>query len=490
MRYLAFVASVVLGTTVVCMGDVAESEKQLPHAAKPQVAEAREEYGVDRVLTTSDSGQESDVADSGAEGPLLWPEPLGPSRIGPDTFRLAVSGTAFDVGTPPYTRFIARRGAGARITTYPTTLAPRAPLVRHDYGPWSLSTGLSVSGHYTDNVFLTPSGEKSEWTTVITPRIGLEWSVPNFAAAVRYGAQFHRPDKFRENRREDHQVGLQAQWTVRNSLTARLENVYGWRTVAANFEGDEFTRYWDNQTVLGLTYNPWPDWEADLSYDRYQARFDEVTSDDVTINGFGCTLSRRVFPAVWGQARLHYALVANRDVGGLNTDNDECTASLGFRFDPLAPVTGTVHVGYTQRDYESSQIGDKNGLFVNAGLTYSPRRWAHVFLTTARSIEETSVTALNQAAGSYNYERTSTSLGARFDVTDRWGFGLLGFYARDDYSEANRQDDLYGGSVSLFYELSDRARLALRYQYQENDSDQNANDFTENFVNLGLEISF
>ena len=410
---------------------------------------------------------------------------------GPENFRLPVGAvSAFDQSLAPYSRFLSHRGAGARITTFRTGLESLAPLARHPFPPWTFVAGLSLSEYYTDNVFLTADDERSEFTTVMTPQVGVEWSRARFGAAVRYSAQIVRPHRFTENEREDQQLGLQSDWRIKESLTARLENVYGWRTVAADFEGDDFTRFCDNYTTLGLTYNPWSDWEVDFGYSRYQARFDEFTTDNVTSNGFTTGASRRISPAIWAQARYQFSNIDNQDVGGVNSDNDVQTGSVGLRFDPTAFVTGSLHVGYTIKDYDLSEADDQDALYVNSGVVYSPRPWVRLFGTLNRYIRETSTTALNEPSG-LNYTRTSTSLGSRFDVTDRLGLGLLSFFSTDDYSgPAGREDDLYGGTVSLFYDVNPRYRIGARYQYQTNDSNDNSRDFDENFVSASLQITF
>lgn len=493
MRYLALSACVLLIVAPTGIGQEADKEQRQLSAEKAEASEQDAESGTESALKPATAGQEEQPsAGSAGVEPGLAPDFHQPS--GEAGARVAVPSVdaAFDGSMAPFSRFIAHRGAGARVLTFPNVLAPPGPDVKHEYGPWALRARLALEEHYTDNVFLTPGSEQSEWTSVITPQLGVDWTHPSFGLALDYGGQFFRPHRFRENQREDHQIGFHARWKVRNSLSAGFENVYGWRTIAADFEGDNYTRFRDNSTGVGLTYEPWPDWKVDLGYDRYQACFRDIASDNVTVNGFGTGVSRRIFPAVWGQAKFRYANVENHDVGGLNTDNDECTASLGLRLDPMAPFSGTLQMGYTEKDYDSSAISDADTLYLHGGITYSPRERTQVFWSLRRSIQETSVSALNQPrAGAANYVRTSTSLGARFDVTDRWGFGVLGFYATDDYSgAAGREDDLYGGSASLFFEFNSASRAALRYQYQRNDSDGEANDFMENFVNLSLQLSF
>jgi len=437
----------------------------------------------------TDAGQ----PDAGPEVPEdrfeLKPQPLGRLRLESEAYRLPLRGTLFDGSIAPYSRFVAHRGAGGRIVAFRDTFAPEAPSWPHHYGPWTLFTSLAMSQQYTDNVFLTPSDEQGEWTTTIVPALRVEWSRQNLRTAVYYGGRCFRPHRFHENQREDHQVGFLAEHQVRDSLKARVENLYGIRSVSADFDGDDYTRYWDNQTLVQLVYSPWQDWETDVAYDRYQARFHDVTMDNVTINGVSAGAARRILPALWVEGRLRYANVENHDLGSTNTDNDLHRASVGLRFDPLAPVEGTVHVGRISKDYDSAQIDDEHSLFVKAAISCSPRQWVRIYLTADRSLQETSVTALNQPGGAFSYQRTAASLGARFDVAEQWGFGLMGFYATDDYaSPGERKDRLCGGTASIFYDLSERSRVVLRYQHQTNDSDQELNDFRENFVSLGCEF--
>lgn len=464
-------------------GLVRADEEGGPRRAETGVVQERQQT---RLQPEMDADADQPDAEDRFE---LLPQPWGRLRLESEAYRLPLRARLFDDSIAPYSRFVAHRGAGGRVMAFRDTLAPEAPSWPHSYGPWTFFTSLAVSQQYTDNVFFTPSDEQREWTTTIIPGLRVEWSRQDFRTALYYGGRYSRPQRFHENQREDHQVGFLAEYQVRDSLKARVENLYGVRSVSADFDGDDYTRYWDNQTLVQLVYSPWQDWETDVAYDRYQARFRDVTMDNVTINGISAGAARRILPALWAEGRLRYANVENHDVGSTNTDNDIHRASVGLRFEPLAPVEGTVHVGRISKDYDSPQINDEDGLFVKAAISCSPRQWMHIYLTADRSLQETSVTALNQPTGSFSYERTAASLGARFDVAEQWGFGLMGFYATDDYARpGDRKDTLRGGTASIFYDLSQRSRVVLRYQHQTNDSNQDLNDFRENFVSLGCEF--
>jgi len=425
---------------------------------------------------------EDRLAGASMEEPPWWTDYFG--------LRMSASEVA-SVGAwqaHPSNRFAAHRGAGYRVVA-PITLMPREPLLRYERGPWGVYGGASLTGYYTGNLFLSDTDEEGDFIAMISPQVGVDWSHPNFGVGLRYGTQLIR-SRFNEFQRDNHQVGVDADWVIRSDLTARIENVYGWRTVAPPEKDIDFTRYFDNQTTLGLKYNPWIDWEMDLVYDRYQARFPDVPTDNLTINGGAATASRRVAPAVWAQGRLRYENTENHDEGNVNTDNDTYIASVGFRFEPLAPVTGNVHVGHIVKAYDAREIDDQSGIYLNGRITYSPREWIKIFWGGARSLYETSVTALNEPGGA-NYERTSTSAGARFDVADLWGIAVLGFYAKDDYTGPfGREDDLFGGRISLYRDISTWSRFVVAYQYQVNDSNLSGNDFAENYISVGLDVSF
>ncbi len=479
MGRLAVVALLLVGLTAVGLGVEPEEEGEESGVVTGAISDREDPRLEEEPVTSALSGQWA-----------VREETLVSSRIQAERFRPEVVESALLEVRAPSQRFAAHRGAGTRITTFPGTFAPRRLLPRHKYGPWSIGAGLSLSQNYTDNVFLGPSNKESELTTLVTPRFEVAWSQPNGRVALLYGGQFFRPHRFSENQRENHQIALEGQWKIRSSLTARVGYVYGLHTVSASYKGGGHTGYQDDTAMLGLTYAPWGGWELDMSYDRYQARFPDVSSDNVIVNGFGLTVSRRVAATVWAQGRLRYASTDNQDVGGPNTDNDTYTASVGLRFDPTAPLSGTVHVGCSKKEFESAGFPRQDSLYVRAGVGYSPRTWAHLFWTADRSVLETSVTALNAPSGA-TYQRTSTSLGARFDVTRRWGFGVRGFYSLDEYPGASaRKDDLCGANVSAFYDLNEWCRMRLNYQYQQNDSNVNSRDYAENSVNLGLELDF
>jgi len=403
--------------------------------------------------------------------------------------------TTFEVRMPPSTRFYAHRGAGGRVASFRETLAPRPPIGVRRYGPWRLVTSLTFSTRYSGNVFLTDQDQKSDLTVLISPMIGLEWSRTDFSAALRYSMTGYQPLEYDENERIDHQVGFEANWRIRNSLMARFEHIYGRRSVESSTEGVDANRYDDHETTVGLTYRPWEDWELGVKFMRYDAEFDDPADavDDVTTNGVEVRALRRVAPALWAMARLGYTDVDNKNDITFSTDNQVIEGAVGLQFRPKHPdfpLMGTVEVGYAKKDFDTSGIPDSDGPILSAGLTYAFRDWVTFYLTGSRSIMETTRTSMTAPSG-FSYFRTSAAFGTRLDLGEDWGAGAQVFWGNDDYNTPgpDREDDLYGGNISLYYRPFKWGQLVAIYQYQRNDSNVDANDFSESSLVLGAELS-
>ena len=415
--------------------------------------------------------------------------------IGRERYQPLLEANTFEVRMPPSTRFYAHRGAGARIATFRETLAPPPPIGVRQRGPWRLVTSLTLSSRYSGNVFLTDQDPKSDLTVVIGPMVGLEWSHTDFAAALRYSPTVYQTLAYSENSRIEHQVGLEASWRIRDSLIARFEHIYGRRSVVSSTEGVDANRYIDQETTVGMTYKPWEEWELGVAYLRYDATFDARASkvDDVTTNGVEVRALRRVAPALWALATLGYTDVDNKNDVTFTTDNQVMEGTVGLQFRPKQPdfpLTGTVKVGYATKEFESSQIPDSDGIIFSAGLSYAFREWMTFYLTGSRSIFDTTLTSTTAPSG-FSFFRTSAALGTRLDLGENWGCGAQVFWGNDDYNTPGpqREDDLSGGNVSFYYKPFDWGQLVAVYQYQTNDSNVDANDFSESSLILGAELS-
>mgnify|MGYP006282741031 CR=1 FL=1 len=410
-----------------------------------------------------------------------------------DWFEVRMSGEgSFARSLSPSNRFSAHRGAGYRLTPS-FEITPPEPLLRYESGPWSFQGGASLSAFYSDNLFLEEDDAESDIVKLGRPRVGLRWTRSNLSAGVQYSSSF-RHSRFENMRFDNHQVAFTSNFRIRESLSGVVRNVSGWRTVLPAGEGEDAPRFFDNATVVGLGYQPWEDWRVDLGYDRYTARFNDSEEDDTTVNGFEVTANRRVAPAIWGFGHFRYEVTENTDLrplgNAVNTDNDTYYASLGARFDPLTPIVGVFHAGWTQKVFDDDRLDDEGTIFIDGRLSYAPRDWLRFYWTASRRLFETSVVSLNAPDGPV-YTRTSTSAGATVDVAERWGVGAKAFYVLDEYTgPTDRDDDLYGGRLSLHYRLNTWATAVVSYQYQQNDSSVDGEGFTENFVSGGFDFSF
>jgi len=415
-----------------------------------------------------------------------------------ERYGLRLEADTFRVRQLPSSRFRAHRGAGARIASFPQALAPDAPMGSYQAGPWELLTSLRLAGRYTDNFFLNEDDEKSDWTLIAQPTVGLEWSSADFGAGLRWQPSMYYPLEYDENERADHVVSFDANWEITKSVMAKFENVYGYRSVLSRTEDVSSNRFYDNETVVGLQYKPWQDWEMNLDYTRYEAWFRDPgdKTDDVTEHGLELRAARRVAPAFWGIGRVSYTDVNNHNDIMVDTDNEHVVGTVGVQFRPRYPVTGTLEVGYNQRDYDASAIDDNSGPFVSTGLNWQVREWANLYLTALQTVAESSATGRNLQSG-FSYDRTSVALGGRYDFTKEVGVGSQVFYGQDDYdssgagttSRSDRKDHLWGGNLSLYYRPWEWGQFVATYQYQINISSAPGEDFEENSVLLGLELS-
>ena len=69
-------------------------------------------------------------------------------------------------------------------------------------------------------------------------------------------------------------------------------------------------------------------------------------------------------------------------------------------------------------------------------------------------------------------------------------FSSRASYQCKEFSSDGRDDDIYRFNSSLFYRLSRAANANLSYSFQQQDSTDSSEEFTENTVTVGLSIGF
>ena len=160
-------------------------------------------------------------------------------------------------------------------------------------------------------------------------------------------------------------------------------------------------------------------------------------------------------------------------------DNTLTTYNAGVKWEATGKTTGQARVGYTEKDFDSNQVSDYDTLSWDVGVTWSPRTYSSVDLVTRRTVEDS--TGQGTSLDIARYE-----VAWNHDWRARFSTRVSGAYEDVDYNDDPREDDNYEFGLRGAYEMRRWLDISASWQYNEGDSNQDANDFEQNVFLLEL----
>jgi hypothetical protein len=163
-------------------------------------------------------------------------------------------------------------------------------------------------------------------------------------------------------------------------------------------------------------------------------------------------------------------------------DSDEINYLAGVNWEATAKTSGSVKVGMIDRDYSSDDRSDDDVFSWEADVTYSPRTYSHFNLASRRYFDET-----NGLGNAVETEDITLSWNHDWDSYSSTVFRVRA--GNLDYTESERQDDLYGAEASYNYAFRRWIDLGVGYRFEDIDSDLEFYDYTRNEVFLEAKVS-
>lgn len=430
----------------------------------------------------------------------------------PEKFDIRLPGAQIDEGPisesyrylgrlPSGTRFQGTKGAGKRLPLAGLYFGPSSSDIAHEYMNklLKISGNATVGVRYTDNVYLEPDDRKtSDWIFIVSPNINFEIGGENGFIEFKYRPVIVLPTvSGDQNGRVDHEFILSSSYKPHRTLKFIFVDTFGIRAVEADFERDEYDRFYDNSTTFTTIYQPLESWALEATYDHYFVIFKDRrnNSDDLYQDTFRANLYRQIWQKVWFFVYGSYAYINNRNDLGPTTDNREYSGGVGLRWAPNSRFNGRIDVGYTYKDYLSDAWDDAATPTFVGVINYKAHRRLTLHFTAMRAFYETSTAGENAPSGAY-LTRTNFSATAKYRINNTWSCSLQGFVGFDEYADRtdptapNQDAILFGGVFGLFWQPRNWVSFSLVYEYQNNDSKSSEDDFQENSVTLAARFTF
>lgn len=160
-------------------------------------------------------------------------------------------------------------------------------------------------------------------------------------------------------------------------------------------------------------------------------------------------------------------------------DNTVTTYNVGAEWEATGKTTGKARLGYTEKDFDSNLVPDYDTFSWDIGVTWRPLLHATVDLATSRTVEDST------GEGS-SIDKARYQASWRHQWRERFSTTLRGAYDDLDYDSSTRQDDFYLLSLRGDYQMRRWLSIGASWQYGDNDSNIDSNDYEQNIIMLEL----
>ncbi len=355
-----------------------------------------------------------------------------------------------------------------------------------------LKTRISTSARYDTNFFNSHENEHEAMTYTVSPgiTIGYETAKSEILFDYETNARFydHLDDipEGVETAREDAFTGHLLKATARTQPTARLffgiEEAF-YRTLDTGYS-DRFGQPVEREaiTVNRLTpsviYKFGEKFTTGVKYRNTLTEYDRPDVDDSTGNAGMVDLIYH-FNATTSMDLNYQRQYMDYDGATIDYTSDQVGAYLQKEF---SHTTFSGGVGYHRREFDE-QLDEMEAFTYGLDVRWQKAR-SHVLASVERNFNE-----YGDRSNSY-YEATLFTLEAGRTFLEKISTGIAARYLLSDFDEADREDDVYEIAARLGYIYTDWLTFDLQVGYEERDSNQDFNDYENEFILLGLRSAY
>ncbi len=362
-------------------------------------------------------------------------------------------------------------------------------------GPLRITPYVTASGRYTDNVFLTKSNKKSDFSYSTLPGVKLRLpTLGRYGFRFSYEADYAQYDTYHEA----NYLIQSADAALDLNLPMRLGIKIGDKITSGadlpDFEGDRKARYISNIARIGTSYTFFDRFNLGLNYSHelkdYQRSEDEI--DNFDTHALGGELRFRILARTSTLLEYIYSTTDYRK-DRVNENNYSNRINAGITWDITAKTNGTVRGGYVEKVYYVLNR-EEDAVFASADISHELTSRTIISLKGIRTVLDTSQADDNidfsssylsnqvTATLSHTYRKFTGGIGGDF-IHDR--------YLHDDLlAGERRRDTVWRGFASIDYHMQRWIKLGVKYRYTTLDSNFDTKDYVENlgifFVGLTL----
>jgi hypothetical protein len=386
-------------------------------------------------------------------------------------------------------------------------------------GGFELIPTLSVDQVYDDNVTMANgktayTKEIDSWVTVVTPEVQAQFKTGSSEYNIGYKLAGGRYASSRDDDYVDHFVNADATWQLnsRNKVAVRGNydiahedrgsDTSGIASLALQ-EPDEY-----ESSILGGTYTfgaaTTPgrlvlDLEGyDKKYTNHRETTAERDRNDKKATGtFYWSVSSATKLLVEGEyTDIDYDQSRPDTDRRGDYDGSLARGFVGVEWDISGKTTGTVKVGYQEKEFDSINRKDYSGTSWDAAMTWSPKTYSTFTLSSGNKPQESS------GIGDF-IDAENITVGWQHGWSDNINTSVYLMALNEDYVNSfnDRNDDSINAGVSVDYTIKRWVSVSLAYDYSDKDSSvrsvdglalplRSSFDFDRNKFTLGVDLSF
>ena len=361
---------------------------------------------------------------------------------------------------------------------------------------------VEIQGNYDSNIYrASDQGDiESDFIIVLSPGIHVEFpttkeSSYRFLANYRANLNFYTKngdatiDPDSQLNTTEHRLDAQARLNFASGLNLSTGYILNLGSVPPDFIGDTRDKYTEHEIQAQAGYKFVDRYEVQLGYDGTFRKYKEenIKIDDITTHRLDATFFYRLFPSLSLLGGGGYAKIDRQEPA--YSDSTEYRGFGGFRYEATERLTGILKAGVVSKKFANTAFGDTTNAYVSGELVanFSENTKASVRLN--RDLAETSVTEDSAENGAY-YVITGVraTLNHTFATAPNLSLAGLVSYQKKTYPEDlnDRSDNALEVGVGAEYKFYKFIIVGVKYAHSGNDSNIDANDFSDNLVTLSI----
>lgn len=378
-------------------------------------------------------------------------------------------------------------------------------------GGFELIPTISVDELHDDNI--TMANDKTaytqaieSWVTVAAPELQVGFKTDKSEYNLGYKLVAGRYSSSRDDDYVDHFTNADATWNLnrRNKVSVRGNYDRAHEDRGSDTSGiiafalqepDEY-----KAETLGATYTFGAETtpgQVVVDIEHYDKEYTNHRSGILSTRGRDRTNLKSTGTFYWAVSSATKVLVEaeytdiDYSLSSSTRDSRLMRGFVGATWDITGKTTGTVKLGFQDRDFDSENREDYDGSSWDVAMSWSPKTYSTFTLSTARTPYE--------SAGLGDFIDTE-------DITLGWKHGwneklISSIYVKamnENYVNSfnNRDDDSMNAGLSLAYAIKRWANVRIAYDYSDRDSsaeglnlDINSYDFDRNKFTIGVDLS-